>query len=630
MEAKEWWEKYFPSDSFNRNKLPDHTTSDKFWEDYFPSMKLFTENIYNSDQFWKKTQRVLETITGDALPCPFSQMNSFIKYLYDNQNKVKLNSKDVILRFIEMLPNRANTGEQNILLWQLPDWIKDEFQYFDLLMDFVHNDHKLWKDFLETDGIIDLALDKFLPMMNGESTNNSIKSVELSIQISSFVVELITAKPGNITNFPAVFANVLTRLISYLTKSDNLTLSFYSINNITKMFNSCQFCLSPSVFAQCIRKYIQTLTRLDNMRLIAFMKLEKIVNEDFKNEILVAVLQSLNCAEDVEFVASTILNMQKTKAIPAVQLFLQTAGNNKIFSKICCKYLKQILTHTGDIPWIHSFIKRATRFILMAHYNSVYLRKVKMLLDLFLVLYQTDLVWLQKDISNACGFLLSTERIPMPYLSKMQPSPGSTDKKQMNECMKQIQKKEIKKIMVYNQSTGNNSTTFAVQTSSQSSQSPSALSRKNTSIPSSNSHGALSNSNKQAKTTKSKSIPSVSNYASRKQLPNFTPHPPPTSSIPSSPHTSKSHINSSNSTYMNHKIIQPQRMSNGNTNAIRKQASNVVFGSQKAAKLSKPTTSHYGRNYDPQPPKGPPPSGNGNKSYLSRQTKHLPTFQYSF
>ena len=132
------------------------------------------------------------------------------------------------------------------------------------------------------------------------------------------------------------------------------------------------------------------------------------------------------------------------------------------------------------------------------------------------------------------------------------------------------------------------------------------------------------------KTTKSKSIPSVSNYASKKQLPTFSPHPPPSSSIPSSPHNTKTRLNASNQTYANHKIIQPQRLSNNNGSTIRKQASNVVFGSQKTPKLSKPTTSHYGKKYEPQPPSVPPPTGTGNKSYHARQSKHLPTFQYSF
>lgn len=444
MTAQQWWESYFPPEGRNAgDRLPEHIRSERFWEEYFPPMLVYLNSIQNSDQFWRKTQRIIESLTGETLPCPFLQFKSFIQQLYRLRNTLTFSSPQIAIRFLELLPSESNS---DIILWYLPSYINDTLDYFDLLFQLSTSEHRLWIEFMNSSGSIDIAIDKWLPMLKINIPRPDYRQTTLAITIMQLITDLFISKPGHISDFTEKFAQFFKRLLSFI-NSDKGTFAYYASNCCLTLLDRLTHAFSLNNYSALVSRYILSVRRSPSIITYSMTKLFKIIqNDEIRMNAVSTFLNSANSADDFVLAVEAIKYTDRRRVTPTVQTLLQISTTSKAFSKVSQSVLGDVFNYTGDFPWISGYLRKSANFVAAAISNGRFLRRAKSILDLYITLYNTEILWLRSVLSDVGGFLVATQKVPMATLLKLHPSPV-TDRKTVGNYTQQMDPKDIKAIL---------------------------------------------------------------------------------------------------------------------------------------------------------------------------------------
>ncbi|EAY11045.1 hypothetical protein TVAG_410500 [Trichomonas vaginalis G3] len=444
MAAREWWERYFPPEGRNAgDKVPDHIKSERFWEEYFPPMLVYLNTIQNSDQFWRKAQRIIEALTNEIVLCPFLQFRSFVQTLYNLRNTLTFSSPQIAIKFLEMLPAESDS---NIILWYLPSYINNTLDYFDLLFQLSKSEHRLWIEFMNSSGSIDIAIDKWFPMLKLNVEKPDYRQTTLVITIMQLLTDLFTSRPAQITDFPERFAKFFKRLLSFI-NGDKGAFAYYASDCCLNLLDRLTHAFSSNNYSALVSKFVTSVRNSPSIISCSMSRLFKIIqNDEIRMNALSSFLSTANSSDDFLLAVETIKNTDRRKVSPAVQTLIHIAASSKPFSKTAQSVIGEVLNYTGDFPWITPYIRKTANFVGAAISNGRFLRRAKSILDLYIVLYNTDIFWLRSVLSEVGGLLLATQKVPMTSLLILHPSPV-TDRKSIMTITQPMNPNEIKGLL---------------------------------------------------------------------------------------------------------------------------------------------------------------------------------------
>lgn len=443
-DAFTWWNNYFPLDKpSDKNILPLHTKSENFWNEYFPPMKLLLNSIQNSDQFWRKVQKVITCLTYSDVPCPFLQYNMFISKLYSLKEKLSYNTINNVITFLELVPR---VSEPYNLLWVVPPILPSPSFYFDLLISISEKDHWIWIDFLSYEGSVDLFFDYMLPLLEPNIHLCDYNTIKLIISAIQLVTNALITKPGNISHLSESIYKIFSKFI-LIFSSSSPTVGYYALKSCLIILDRLRFAFTSEKYGQYIITLIKKVRENDYFVIYTMNYLRSIlVGDHFLATAALEFLSKPKSAEEIDYAFQFINKFDSGKSEEISKAFLILCINDKVFSNTALSYLLNLLDRCDESRWIYSFLQKCTHFAIMAKYNSKYNRKTEMIVNLFKTLANSNQEWVKRAISKNAAYMLASSLFPINIVSLLDPDPFF-DKKIQNSLMKSVHSKVIKDLL---------------------------------------------------------------------------------------------------------------------------------------------------------------------------------------
>jgi hypothetical protein len=111
------------------------------------------------------------------------------------------------------------------------------------------------------------------------------------------------------------------------------------------------------------------------------------------------------------------------KPLSLLQMITSLAVTNELMARTCCKALPiLIMLFEGAIPWLSTFIRKATGFIIIAQHRRECAREVGLVVELFTVLYRLQIEWITSEIASSVAILLASQRVSIAMMSAFKPA----------------------------------------------------------------------------------------------------------------------------------------------------------------------------------------------------------------
>lgn len=447
--ARRWWESRFPwSNQHQGRRLPDPFVLTPFWAERFPPLTLLNGLVDHTDAYWKRLQKILSHIYNDVdIPCPFTRFQDFIEMFYEIQKQLDYRSTDQLIRFLEIVPH---SHEPNIFLWDFPITLADPLFFLELLVKLSTENHWIWNAMMNTSGATEIFFDRMIIYLEPVSYDAKYKEIEAKIAAVNLLTTVISHKPPEPAKFNDMMESYWSRMLQLLARPP--------VSIQVEAFRSCKHILEKlrnkfgtEQLVNFVERFVQVCCVSYPLKTIAAQFIASYNALGYtKTKLARDVLKEQPDHNDIEFVSELLSVKSKEKPLSIVQTLVTMAAFDKRFSRTCCYALPPILlAFDSQIPWLNSFIKKATGFIIISRMNYRQLKRVPMILDLFVALYSTQLEWIMNELSNAAALLLASQNIPLAYANLLKPS-IRTDKKQLQEWLSLASKTDDIKSLLRN------------------------------------------------------------------------------------------------------------------------------------------------------------------------------------
>lgn len=416
-DARNWWESTFSSSLVTKSELPDPDAMSLFWLKKFPILALLSDSITNTNQYWRRIQRIMMQMSSKnkEIPCPFQRFKQFILSFYQFVKELDAKSISQVLVSLECIPQ---TYDPQIILWRIP-FVIDNPKFFLTLLDVLYiSNHSIWNNLISFDGGCDLILDRFLPYIIPISENDPKETKDFNMITINMVVSALLNQSRLPDLFESFFNSILLilkngtsnqsihcfRLLINLFKSNRFNISTEQLNNYVKLFAESSITnplLKPFVGPFVLSLNIETLS-------IIFLSNLYLRNIPDQNDILFIERNLINSSENANSIILRLLSLSTT---------------DKIY---CATYLHAINSlkslFASNMPSVSFFIKRAVGFIIIAKSRNSKRRTVSMIFDLLKTLSNLGHEWLKNEVSNGAAILLASQKVPLAFVNSLRPS----------------------------------------------------------------------------------------------------------------------------------------------------------------------------------------------------------------
>lgn len=415
-DPQKWWDSTFSS-SLTRNGLPDPDTMSLFWQKIFPIFSLLSDNITNTDQYWKRIQRIMRQMSSkiDEVPCPFQRLKQFIPTFYQFTQELDPKSISQIFTSLECMPQ---SYDPQTILWRIPSVIEDP-QIFLTILDSLHSsNHWIWNAVVNYDGGCDLIFDRFLPYLipiSDEVPSNIKKFHIITINLIISILTNCSRLPDTFDNFFSSFLLILKkgspeqsiycfRLLSDVFKSNRSFFLAEQLSNYVQEF--AESSISNAILKPFVGSFVLSL----NIPSLSIIYLSNLIlkNKPDHNDILF-IEHNLLCSNE--------------DASPIILKLLSLSTTDKIYCTVylhAINTLKPLLSSYNSS--ISSFIQRAVGFVVIARSHNSKHRTVSMIFDLLKTLTSLGHEWLRNEVSRGASILLASQKVPLAFVNSLRPS----------------------------------------------------------------------------------------------------------------------------------------------------------------------------------------------------------------
>ncbi|OHT03412.1 hypothetical protein TRFO_06627 [Tritrichomonas foetus] len=425
-QARKWWEKSFPDSVITGAGLPKIDTMKLFWESIFPPLALLSDYITNTDQYWKKMQRIMTQMSDNQdIPCPFQKLKLFILAFYEFVQKIdlSLNSKSKkldylqLIKFLECMPK---SYEPHSLIWNIPAAVGHPESLL-VLLDLLHTSkHWIWNALMNCDGVDDLLFDRLSPYISPLSkySNSELKYYKL------LAIDIVTITFMHNPRFPDPFDSLFSRYLNVM-KNGSVEESIHCFRSLTLIFEKLRSQIGTGHLCNYMKDFAGTAISIHFLRrmFVTFLLSLKLPNlsVSFISRLL---LQNNPDHNDIDFITTHLIpNNNHEKHTSIVLKMLSLAVTDMIISRSIIKSLNSLRKlFDSHIPIICTFIQNAVGFVIIAQANETCARHVSMIFDLLKALLNLNQDWLKNEVMKGAAILLASQKVPLAFANSLKPS----------------------------------------------------------------------------------------------------------------------------------------------------------------------------------------------------------------
>jgi hypothetical protein len=147
---------------------------------------------------------------------------------------------------------------------------------------------------------------------------------------------------------------------------------------------------------------------------------------DFPLSKLARILQYRPDHNDIASIASIVIDeysKSEEKPFAVLQALTLLSVTDEIFARSSCRSIAAIIKSLEyQIPWLRAFLKKATGFVIVAQQKHLHPERVSLVFELFGALFETQIGWLQSEISNQAAILLGSQKVPIAIVNGLKPA----------------------------------------------------------------------------------------------------------------------------------------------------------------------------------------------------------------
>lgn len=441
---KSWWNNYFPSDPIDfSSRMPNYSATKHFWLDYFPPISILLGFPFNNDQFWRKVQKILQGLLKTDVPCPFLKRKEFISFMFHLREEVKNNKTELIISFLEQNPCNF---DENFVLWMLPEAIGDVFIYFQVLYEVYRRKHWIWSAFFRSLATIEHFIDKEIVFLEKVPYYLAGHRVECMTMLIEIITGIICSASVDSDFFKSVFPKFFDKLLC-LVETPPVSLQIHAVRTCFLIIKIFRTLWNPNVYLNILQKFIISSMKSVSTHDIVFRNLIPLVDSNrLMSSLFITVLTNNPNAHDI-YLISIFCSKDFGEILQyIVKHIIIIALNNSVLSRTCLSVLPGLVSKIPESVWIKNALRNMVRFIVLSQMISKYKRKANLIMELFQVLYESHVSWIQADVSFAAGIFMSCQKVPLSMIMPLKPTP--TDSKYVNMIIKEASTpKSIKSII---------------------------------------------------------------------------------------------------------------------------------------------------------------------------------------
>jgi hypothetical protein len=401
--------------------LPSPDDMVSFWLSVFPPLSLLSNFVLNSEAYWRRIQRILSHIDDNSeVPCPFARPSEFVRVSGRIISRLDPTSLPKIVRCLERMPHASDVP---VLLWDLPA----AFGSGDLLLRFIdhicRDGHWLWTGLLNTPGGADVVADRLVPYVEPLPRATGGGVVVRSVSFIGSLVGLFLVKPPDSERF----GNFFRRLMSLVEASLPITLAVNAFLAAHTLLDLSRHAFGAEAYHEYWSLFIETSVHHSALRrLLIRMVMSNSFCEYSRTTLARALLENSPDQEVIWTVGNFLFpsdGRTLEKPILVLELLAVGATTNVIFARTFAHVMPVMIRSFGaEIPWLTTFIRHATGFVIIAQSRHECSLEVAMIFDLFAKLTRMQLDWLSAGISSTAAVLLASQKVAIALVNSLKPS----------------------------------------------------------------------------------------------------------------------------------------------------------------------------------------------------------------
>lgn len=417
FDAQNWWDANFSSSLDNNRQLPDPDFMPSFWQKKFPIFSLLSDSITNTDQYWKRIQRIMSqmSFSNNDIPCPFQRLTQFVPAFYYFVQKLDPKSIKQLLIFLECMPKSYDT---QTILWNIPSAIKDPQTFLNLLDTLFTTKHWIWNALINCDGGSGLFFDRFLPYITPISDELSKDIKNFHFIVIDIVFSVFMSQPSFPDSFDSLFPNFLRIL-----QKGNPEQSIHCFRLLTNLFKLHCSSFPTESFSTYLKDFSEAAVTNPILKPFVGPFALSLHNHSLSIIFLAQLyLKNSPNQNDILFIENNLMNTQENPNSIILRI-LSLCITDKIYCSSYLHLLKAVkLLLSSNIPSVSNFVQNIVGFVIIAKSRNSKHRTVSMIFELLKTLSNLGYEWIRNEVSHSAAILLASQEVPLAFVNSLKPS----------------------------------------------------------------------------------------------------------------------------------------------------------------------------------------------------------------
>jgi hypothetical protein len=361
---------------------------------------------------------------GIEVPCPFSRPIQFLDVFSGIIRRLSESSIPQIIGCLEGMPHASDL---QVMLWDLPETLNNPLVYLRFLDGIHTSNHWLWSALLNTAGGSDLIIDRLLSYIKPLPADSDFSQIELRMVAIDICCDVFLDRTPSDDRFFSMFDILIENLIRIIDSPHPISLQVHSFRWSLKIISAVKFRFGTEQYLDYWSLLIESSANQRALRqiILRFVPLNLFCDYSLA-KLGRIILQNCPDHNDIWGIAHAILTSKSKlseKPLSVLQMTTVLSVTNEVLARTCSKALPLLIRAIDcQIPWMSSFIKKATGFVIIAQSRHLYSYQVGLVIELFSAMSRLQVEWLQADISTQAAILLGSQKVPMAIVNSLKPA----------------------------------------------------------------------------------------------------------------------------------------------------------------------------------------------------------------
>jgi hypothetical protein len=257
-----------------------------------------------------------------------------------------------------------------------------------------------------------------------DSTFRELESRLIAIEI---FCQVFIARPPAEEHFFESFDNFFRKLLTLLESNSRIDLIIHTFRCAVKILEGVRYKFHDAPYIDYWACLVDSSSKQILLRQMILRLMPANIFCDFPMVRMGRIILENDPDPASIWAVANAISIAKTpggeKPLCVIQSLAILSVKDEILARTCCKALS-LLVQSSDrpIPWLVSFLKKATGFVIVAQHRRVSPYQVGLVFELFCALFTTQVAWLQSEISMQAAILLGSQKVPMAIVNSLKPA----------------------------------------------------------------------------------------------------------------------------------------------------------------------------------------------------------------